>query len=226
MQHSVDQVVFTHKPHPRSKSIKIRVESTGEIVVSSPPRTPVHKIKSFVLQQLPWIQRTRSKLELKHFSTHTEKHLQLFGKKYTKRIDLKSSKVGIDIFDLDLVIHPINQSKESVQNQVDRFLKRTAREYILPRTQEIASVMSLKFNKITLKQQKSRWGSCSSQGNLNFNWRLVHYPPAIIDYVIIHELAHLEHMNHSPRFWNLVQKYDPAYKSHRRWLKNHGMTVG
>ena len=86
--------------------------------------------------------------------------------------------------------------------------------------------MDINFNSITLREQKTRWGSCSSKGNLNFNWRLVHYRPEIIDYVIIHELAHRTHMNHSAKFWQLVEKYDPEYRKHRGFLKRHGMAVG
>ncbi len=86
--------------------------------------------------------------------------------------------------------------------------------------------MNTSINKITLRQQKTRWGSCSSAGNLNFNWRLVHYPPEVIDYVIIHELAHRTHMDHSSSFWQLVARYDPDHLKHRNWLKKHGVSVG
>ena len=79
-----------------------------------------------------------------------------------------------------------------------------------------------KVKRICIKKISSRWGSCSSVGNLNFNYKLVHYSPEVIDYVLIHELAHLVHLNHSDKFWALVAKYDGQYKKHRLMLNvNH-----
>jgi predicted metal-dependent hydrolase len=111
------------------------------------------------------------------------------------------------------------------QNKVDNFLKSTASEYLVAQTHILAKKMNLTFNKLTLRKQKTRWGSCSSKKSLNFNWKLVHFEPKIIDYVIIHELAHLSHMDHSRNFWNLVEKYDPEYKKHRGWLKRNGLNL-
>ena len=83
--------------------------------------------------------------------------------------------------------------------------------------------MSLSANKITVKRQKSRWGSCSSLKNINLNYHLIKAPLSVIDYVIIHEFAHLVHMNHSSRFWELVKSYCPDYKSHIDWLRKKGV---
>lgn len=82
--------------------------------------------------------------------------------------------------------------------------------------------LNLEYNKVFIKDQKTRWGSCSSQGNLNFNYRLVMAPLPVIDYLVTHELAHLAEMNHSKRFWSLVERVCPEYKKHRQWLKEHG----
>ncbi len=75
---------------------------------------------------------------------------------------------------------------------------------------------------IAIRSQKTRWGSCSSRGTLSFNWRLMLAPPAILDYVVVHELCHLRHMNHSKDFWACVETILPDYKAHRKWLKEHG----
>lgn len=75
---------------------------------------------------------------------------------------------------------------------------------------------------ITVRDQKSRWGSCSSRGTLSFNYRLIFAPPVILDYVVVHELCHLTHMNHSKDFWNMVASVMPDYKLHRKWLREHG----
>ena len=81
-----------------------------------------------------------------------------------------------------------------------------------------ASVMGVSYGRITMRNQKTRWGSCSSEGNLNFNCRLLFVPDRIVDYVVIHELAHRKFMNHSKAFWNEVEKYMPDYKEHRKML--------
>lgn len=78
------------------------------------------------------------------------------------------------------------------------------------------------YSSITIRDQKTRWGSCSSRGTLSFNWRLMLAPPTILDYVIVHELCHLTHMNHSKDFWNCVETILPDYKERRKWLKEHG----
>jgi predicted metal-dependent hydrolase len=79
-----------------------------------------------------------------------------------------------------------------------------------------------KVGRILIKDQKTRWGSCSSKGNLNFNWRLIMAPPRVIEYLVIHELTHLEHPDHSKRFWNKVAKRLPDYAESEVWLKEHG----
>jgi hypothetical protein len=220
-------IPYIHKTHPRSRSIKIKVEANGQVVVVTPKRTPQHAIEAFVSQNQIWIQRTLTKIELKKPAV-SDDQLSIFGKTYQKKVD-PTLPVGVHIRDLTCLISPadsltIDQAK--ITKQLERFLRNTAEKYIVPRTHRIGQMMGIEFGKITLRQQKTRWGSCSSQGNLNFNWRLVHYTPAIIDYVIIHELAHRAHMDHSSRFWQLVSRYDPDYRQHRGWLKRHGMTVG
>lgn len=78
------------------------------------------------------------------------------------------------------------------------------------------------YTAVTIRDQKTRWGSCSSRGTLSFNYRLIFAPPEILDYVVVHELCHLTHMNHSKEFWNKVASVMPDYNTHRKWLKEHG----
>jgi len=78
------------------------------------------------------------------------------------------------------------------------------------------------YTSITVRDQKTRWGSCSSRGTLSFNYRLIFAPPVVLDYVVVHELCHLTHMNHSKDFWNMVAAVMPDYQIHRQWLRDHG----
>lgn len=85
-----------------------------------------------------------------------------------------------------------------------------------------AEIMGTSVGRIAVREQKTRWGSCSSQGNLNFNWKLILMPQEILDYVVVHELAHRFEMNHSPKFWAIVERIMPDYKVRRKWLKENG----
>lgn len=213
--------------NPRSRHIKIRVESSGEVVVSAPPRASRTKIAEFVQQSQDWINHQLTKLATRKEFGESDTTLMIFGRKYQKRVELtKEQSIGIIIVEDTIHINPIEFTDTSVSKEITRFLKSTAERYILPRTKQLAETMGISYRLITLRQQKTRWGSCSRDGNLNFNWRLVHCPPEVIDYVIIHELAHRRHMNHSDRFWQEVAKFDPAHREHRGWLKRHGMSLG
>ena len=101
-------------------------------------------------------------------------------------------------------------------------LARQARLIIPARVEHFAARIGVTYGRITLRCQKTRWGSCSAVGNLNFNVLLMLAPPEVLDYVVIHELCHRLEMNHSARFWDLVSRHDPDQRLHRAWLKEHG----
>lgn len=101
-------------------------------------------------------------------------------------------------------------------------LMEAAREDLPGRVARYARAMGLTVGRITIRRQRTRWGSCSSKGNLNFNCLLMLCPPDIRDYVVVHELCHLRELNHSPAFWAQVQAVLPDYARHRRWLRDHG----
>ena len=100
--------------------------------------------------------------------------------------------------------------------------KARAGELFARRTAHFSAVMGVDYGRISVRQQKPRWGSCSVRGNLNFNWKLALMPEEILDYVVVHELAHRVEMNHSPRFWAVVETVLPDWRERRRWLKQHG----
>lgn len=100
-----------------------------------------------------------------------------------------------------------------------------AAEYFPKRAAYYQPLTGGSFKRITIRDQKTRWGSCSSNGTLSFNWRLMLAPPRVLDYVVVHELCHLTYMNHSPAFWALVAQIMPQYQEYRLWLKNNGSTL-
>jgi len=101
-------------------------------------------------------------------------------------------------------------------------LKKAARKDLPARAARYAALMGVHCGRITIRAQKTRWGSCSAGGNLNFNCLLMLCPPEIRDYVAVHELCHLKEMNHSPRFWQAVEQTLPDYRARRQWLKQNG----
>ena len=106
-----------------------------------------------------------------------------------------------------------------------RALADRARREIPPRVEMFARKAGVSYGRITIRNQKSRWGSCSSRGNLNFNCLLMLAPPGVTDYVIVHELCHRIEMNHSARFWAEVERVMPDYREARKWLRDHGSGI-
>lgn len=100
--------------------------------------------------------------------------------------------------------------------------KRLAKKLLEERCRFFAARMGVDYGRITIREQKTRWGSCSAKGNLNFNWKLALMPEEIQDYLVVHELAHRKEMNHSPAFWAVVEKEIPDYRDRRAWLKRNG----
>lgn len=218
---------ITFKPSGRSRSIRIAIDSRGQVVVTYPKWTPHFMVKRYVESQSAWIEGNLAKVNAKKELSDDGNFVSVFGKKYRKILaDTLDLPYGVTISGDQLRINLMGGEKKTHQDLLNRFLKNTAEKYIVPRTHALSKKMDLDFRSISLRQQKTRWGSCSSQKRLNFNWRLVHYLPKIIDYVIIHELSHLQEMNHSARFWELVKKYDPEYQLHRGFLKRSGMALG
>lgn len=107
-------------------------------------------------------------------------------------------------------------------NTLEHRYRNAARTQITARVEYYHSVTGGHYTSITIRDQKTRWGSCSSLGTLSFNYRLIFAPPRVLDYVVVHELCHLTHMNHSRNFWDMVERIMPEYKEYRQWLREHG----
>ena len=212
--------------------LKVSVRADGVVRVRAGKMFSVGAIEEFLWSKKDWIESARAQAEeTKLKAKNTAGRVEIFGKKYQKVVgNWPEKKVGVSVEEGRILINMngANGAKKGAglaaraEEKLADFLKLTAEKYIKQRVPQLAAKMKLegKYNRVVLKKQTTRWGSCSSDKNLNFNWTLVYYEPKIIDYVLIHELAHLREMNHSAQFWKIVAEFDPAYKTHRRALKN------
>ena len=112
-------------------------------------------------------------------------------------------------------IQPLSEAEQ-------RLYRDKAREIFEQKVSYYAQMMGVSYGRIAIRDQKTRWGSCSGEGNLNFNWRLIFAPAGVLDYVVVHELAHRKEMNHSRRFWRVVEDTMPEYRKYQKWLKENG----
>ncbi len=114
---------------------------------------------------------------------------------------------------------------EHLPRRLTDWLKRQARATLEPRVLELSASIGKRVRRVTVREMKTRWGSCSSEGQLSFSWRLILAPDTVADYLVAHEVAHLLHMDHSPRFWAAVDRLTPHRRSGEAWLKRHGATL-
>ena len=111
---------------------------------------------------------------------------------------------------------------DTAATRVQAWLKQRARDRLAVASDHYADQLGCKYNRLTLRDTRSRWGSCTAQGGLMYSWRLILAPPEVLDYVAAHEVAHLQEMNHSAAFWAVVARLSPDYERPRRWLRNNG----
>jgi predicted metal-dependent hydrolase len=121
---------------------------------------------------------------------------------------------------------PLADADGNLRPTLERHLQLLAKTELAARAQELAAAHHLDVKRVAVRNQKTRWGSCSHSGTISLNWRLIQLPAAVRDYIIVHELMHLRQLNHSPRFWAEVEKASPNYRGAEDWLKKNSGQVG
>ncbi len=209
------------------KTLSIKVQPPGEIIVSAPVGTSKTLIVDKVAQNAPWILGRLGTLNEPAGPPEDDRTqdtvLWYRGQSYFLDVEQGSkNNSGVKLRDEKIVV-TVPQVKEQIVRQVLLdWYRRQAQSVIIERVHIYQDHMHVKWQQIRVKDQKRRWGSCSSLGNLNFNWRLIMAPPDVLDYVVVHEMAHLVHLNHSRDFWNLVESILPEYQKQKSWLKKNG----
>lgn len=155
-------------------------------------------------------------------SLSNSEKINLLGSEYLiKYSDRKLLRPRVVIRDSEIVVYQSELKNIHHKTILLKFFKELARTTITKKTKAYASQYGFEVNKIAIRDQSSRWGSCSSLKNLNFNWRLIFAPTEVLEYVIVHELCHTAQMNHSKAFWDLVSLIKPDWRSSRKWLREN-----
>ncbi|MBI3977943.1 MAG: M48 family metallopeptidase [Chloroflexi bacterium] len=217
----------------RRKTVEIRVDPDKGVVVAAPMRAPAAEIREIVAKRAAWIvqQTSRQLLQPRRKEFVGGESLPFLGQHLPLSVldaDVRRTVVACDRSSLSLTVPARLVGEErriDVERAVVRWYAERAAEEILQRVRHWAGLAGLSVSLVLIRNQRKRWGSCSADGTLRFNWRLILAPPAVVDYVVVHELAHLRVRNHSPAFWAEVAKLMPDYQLQRAHLKEIGPSL-
>jgi len=207
----------------RSKRIQIKIKN-GNAILSIPHRKALHDGIAFLQSKQTWVKKKISQSQAKQYKEGLLPYLNytiLLKNTNVKSISTIVSKNTIQIGAPAYLRIESAEVQNAIKKGIDFALSIEAKKYLLQRTQELAELHCLTFENIKISKAKTRWGSCSSTNNINLSQSLMLLPKNLIDYVIIHELCHTVHKNHSKTFWQLVEQKMPAYKQAHSELKKY-----
>ncbi len=215
---------YIHIVNPKLKHIYLSFDNEGNLVIKS-PRVSVKQIEQLLLKKASWINTARTKLQEKKgkaldFSSALE--LYFMGEAYPLTLTPHSKKrVKLDFDGSTFTLFYHTYDETLFQTHIDRFYKNEAEKFIPSHVLHWAEKMSLSPAEIRFRKTKRQWGSCSSKNVLSFNTMMLKLPEDVIQYIIVHELAHIKHKHHQKAFWQLVADYLPQYKMQVKELKNY-----
>ncbi|MDO4555993.1 MAG: SprT family zinc-dependent metalloprotease [Lachnospiraceae bacterium] len=223
----------------KRKTIGITITTDGKVKVKVPMYLTEEEIKNCVRRKGQWIISTLEKMKIRQQQLPVRQYQNggvffYLGKKYVlnvrrvssiregfRKIYLLSNKEENEPGVLLLEFSDVHPEGEEIKALLELWYRNQAKAYIKEKAFAYSRIIPCDYGTIRIKNQKTCWGSCSVKGNLNFNWRLMMAPAEIVDYVIVHELCHRLEMNHSSRFWALVEKQIPDFRMRRAWLKEN-----
>lgn len=212
---------FKVKRNVRAKRMILRLDREGEVVVTAPKHVALRTLQNFVERHQPWIEKQRAKVPQAQKITQAQT-LLLFGEDYT--ITPKGTLRGA----IELQTHDgenkilVPGDVAAAPRRIKTYLKKTALAKLTHLSAHYCARLGVECPKISIKDTKSRWGSCAKRGGLMYSWRLIMAPSAVLEYVVAHEVAHIKHFDHSKAYWDLVEELLPSYKAPQAWLKHNG----
>ncbi|HEY7632313.1 MAG TPA: SprT family zinc-dependent metalloprotease [Thermoleophilaceae bacterium] len=222
------EIAYTVRRSDRARHARIVVDASGvEVVV--PRRMALRHVEPFVREKSRWIERTLRRFQeaeealpapdLEHGGS-----VRYLGQELLLRVSVEPGRVRDHVARRGDVLHVKVglPGQDAVRDALERWYRRRARVEVAARLDAATRRAGSAYTKLTIRSQRTRWASCSSTGAMSFNWRLLLAPEPILDYVVEHEVAHLDILDHSPRFWRLLGSRCPEYREHERWLKRNG----
>lgn len=204
--------------HQRAKRICLRYHPTKHAISLTLPRhTRVNEGLNFLNQKSDWLITTLMEMPTKK-RIKPGVVIPILG----ERVRIKHDADQRAAYKLDCDALIISGERAEFQKRTTDALRKIAKKEIAVLAEKKAKKLGRRINRITVRDTRSRWGSCSSTGNLSFSWRLIFAPSEVMEYVVAHEVAHLRYMNHSDKFWNMVAYLCPDYEVAKEWLKLHG----
>ncbi len=214
--------------HPAARRLTLRISQTRRaVIVTVPTRCRIDEASLFVHRNIDWVRERLGKLpQPQPFAA--DMTLPVRGVRHS--VTFAAPRVGHPIISASTdakgaAVLTVRGAPEHCPRRLRDWLYREAKADLERRVAFHAGRLGLKARRISLRDQSSRWGSCSSTGVLSFSWRLILAPPHVLDYVAAHEVAHLAEMNHGPRFWALVRQTMPEMELAKTWLQAHGLDL-
>jgi predicted metal-dependent hydrolase len=203
----------------RARRVRVSVDGDGQVEVVLPRRAPERHAVEAVRELAPWIERRRRAVARAVAEVgRIPGTLPYLGE--TLRLMPEPGRTRVHRRGADLLV-PAGDARPALE----RWYRRRARVEIAARLDASTARAGTRYAGLTIRAQRTRWASCSSTGAMSFNWRLLLAPPEVLDYVVEHEVCHLEVMDHSPRFWRLLAARVPDWRRHAAWLKRYGPTL-
>lgn len=200
------------------QSLRLRIREKNKIEVGAPWLMPMMAIKIFLNSNSEWIIKNSQKIKRKKDLSKLKK-IEILGEDYEVEMK-KSLRDSLVIIDKKILVN--FSEKKKIKEIIDKKMRNLAKSLIKDKTQKLAKKYDLNYGNVGIKNQSSRFGSCSHNGNLNFNWQIILFPTDKFEHVILHELTHLTVKNHSAVFWKQLTEYDENWRENNRWLRKEG----
>lgn len=204
----------------RARRVRVTVDATRGVEVVLPRRAPEREAAAAIRELRPWIERRVAELARARATVASRgETVPYLGRALALRGEPGRSRVTRRG---DVLLVPEGVARGPA---LERWYRRAARAEIEPRLDHACALAGTSYSRLTIRGQRTRWASCSRSGAMSFNWRLLLAPERILDYVVWHEVCHLDVMDHSPRFWRLLASRSPGYREQLRWLRVNGATL-